>query len=518
MKAMVQKRYLELPKPGPEDKQADMDRLRAALEEEFGSVQIDYEVLLRDIHTVREAQYCVTAVLGWCSGWRLLGIQAGDTTQRRYALACDLGSTTIAVQLLDLNSQSVMRTETAVNGQVKLGTDILTRIFYTREPGLEVQRRAEMQSLAVQTIDGLIAALLKETEVDFCDAPVLMVSGNTTMIHFLLGIDAFCVFSAPFAPAFNRVPAVQSRALGFVYSGLICCMPSAANYLGGDIISGIWATGLVDEADLSLFVDIGTNGEMALGCQDFLITGAGAAGPALEGGISEFGMRAATGAVHAVQISPELDRIDVSVLGGGLPMGICGSGIVDLLAELFRKGWMDASGRLKSGASAHIRPVGRGDRPGELAVFYAEESGRGCPLGFSQTDIFQFTDTKAAAHTMVACLLEAAGVEAGQVRRIYLAGGFGEHLDLESAITIGMYPDLPRERFVSVGNASLTGAGKLLLNREGWHTIERILEQVYYLEFAMQPDFLDQMQAAKFYPHTNAALYPSVKQLQNVKF
>lgn len=514
MKAMVQKRYLELPLPGTEDKQADMDRLRRALEGEFGSIQVDYAVFLRDIHVIREAQYRVTAVLGWCAGWRLLGIQPGDTTRKRYALACDLGSTTVAVQLLDLNSQSVVRTATAVNAQVKLGTDILTRIFYTREPGLEAPRRAEMQRLAVQTIDGLISGLLKETGVDYIDAPVLMVSGNTTMTHFLMGIDAFCVFSAPFAPAFNQAPVVQAGTLGFAYSGMVLCMPSAANYLGGDIVSGIWATGLMDEVELSLFVDIGTNGEMALGCRDFLITGAGAAGPALEGGISEFGMRAAEGAVHAVRICPEADRIEVSVLGEGMPMGICGSGIVDLLAELFRKGWMDASGRLKSGVSSHIRPVGRGDRPEELAVFYAEESGRGCPLGFSQTDIFQFTDTKAAAHTMVACLLEAAGVEAGQVRKIYLAGGFGEHLDLESAITIGMYPDLPRERFVSVGNASLTGAAKLLFNREGWHAIQRILEQVYYLEFAMQPDFLDQMQAAKFYPHTNAALYPSVRQLQ----
>lgn len=511
MMAMVQKRYLELPLPGEEDKQADLDRLCRALEPEFGRVRIDYKVLAESINVIREAQYQVTAVLGWCNQWHLLGIQPGDTTEKRYAFACDLGSTTIAVQLLDLNKGKALDTQTAVNAQVKLGTDILTRIFYTREPGLEREHRSEMQKLAVQTIDDLIDGLLKKTGVCSEDAPMLMISGNTTMTHFLLGVDAFCVFSTPFAPAFNEVPPIWGRELGFYYSGMVCCMPSAANYLGGDIVSGIYSTELMEQDTLSLFVDIGTNGEMALGCRDFLIAGAGAAGPALEGGISEYGMRAAPGAVHAVKIVSSEDQIQISVIGDQAPMGICGSGIVDLLAELFRNGWMDSSGRLLEGTSCHIRPVGHGDRPDELAVFYAEKSGQGCPLAFTQTDILQFTDTKAAAHTMVACLLGSAGVEPSQLENIFLAGGFGEHVNLESAITIGMYPDLSRERFRSIGNSSLSGAVKLLLNREGFQSIRRILETVYYLEFAMQPDFLDQMRAAKFYPHTNMDLYPSVK-------
>ena len=522
MKPMVQKRYLELPLPNEEDKRADLDRLRAALEPEFGKVSVDYYVLLRDLHVIRDAQYQVTAVLGWLEGWKLLGIQPRNTQECCYALACDLGSTTIAVQLLDMNTGAVIETQTAVNAQVKLGTDILTRIFYTREPGLEEARRAEMRGLAVQTIDGLIGDILNKTKVCYEDAPVLMVSGNTTMTHFLLGVDAFCVFSAPFAPAFNEAPPLWGKELGFNYPGMIACMPSAANYLGGDIVSGIFSKGMTQEQELSLFVDIGTNGEMALGCKDFLIAGAGAAGPALEGGISEFGMRAAPGAVSAVHIISERDQIDISTIGNQAPMGICGSGIVDLLAELYRNGWMDAAGRLQPNVSSHIRPAGRGDRPEELAVFYAEESGRGVPLSFTQTDIIQFTDTKAAAHTMVACLLEAAGVDPNQLKRVYLAGGFGEHLNLESAITIGMYPDLSRDCFTPVGNSSLSGAAKLLLDRSGWDCMRRILDQVYYLEFAMQADFLDQMQAAKFYPHTDAGRYPSVVQQKitprNVKF
>lgn len=510
MKAMVQKRYLVLPEPGEGDKRADMDRLLCALEPEFGAVRLEYGVLARDCAVIRSAGYRVTAVLVWdADAWVLAGIQPGDTTARRYGLACDLGSTTIAVQLIELNSAGVVATEIAVNAQVALGTDILTRIFYTREPGQEAVRRAQMRTLAVRTIDECIERLLAAHGVEVDDCPAMVLAGNTTMIHFLLGMDAFCVFSAPFAPAFNAAPVLNTAELGFDYSGKLYCFPSAANYLGGDIVSGLMSTGMMNGDALSLFVDIGTNGEMAIGCRDFLVAGAGAAGPALEGGISEFGMRAAPGAVNSVHI--ENGALHITTIGGEAPRGICGSGIVDLLAEMFRNGWMDARGKLVPEAASCIRPVGRGERPEELAVFYAEQSALNCPLSFTQTDIAQFTDTKAAAHTMVDCLLEASGVAPDQLQHVYLAGGFGEFVNLESAVTIGLYPDLPREKFVPVGNASLSGARSLLLDREGFDAIRRILDNLYYVEFAMQPNFLDLMQAAKFYPHTNAAMYPSVK-------
>ena len=512
MKSMIQKRYLELPKPDEADKRADLDRLLHALEDEFGRVRADYGALLKGAEIVRAAEYRVTATLGYyVNSWTLLDIQAGDATQRRYALACDLGSTTIAVQLIDLNAARVVATETAVNAQVSLGTDILTRIFYTRESGLQEERRAQMRALAVETIDGCIERLLSENGVDAADCPMMTLAGNTTMTHFLLGVDAFCVFSTPFAPAFNAVPVLNARELGFRYGGRLYCFPSAANYLGGDVISGLLSVGIMEGDAVSLFVDIGTNGEMAIGCRDFLVAGAGAAGPALEGGISEFGVRAMPGAVNRVHISGDLLRY--TTIGNGAPRGICGSGIVDLLAQMFLNGWMDASGALVPDASPRIRPVCRGDRPDELAVFYAEaeESALDCGLSFTQTDIAQFTETKAAAHTMVACLLEASGVSPDQLEHIYLAGGFGEHLNLESALAIGLYPDLPREKFVAAGNTSLAGARKLLLDRGGFEGITHILDQLYYLEFAMQPNFLELMGAARFYPHTNAELYPSVR-------
>ena len=498
MDSLSQKRYLTLPEPGNGDNQADLDRLLAALEPEFGKVRVSYGVLSRDLDAVRRSGYRVTATLTDEGGaWNLARIQPGDRSRRHYGFACDLGSTTLAVQLVDLTKDAVADTRTAVNPQVRRGADILSRIFYTREPGQEAARQRELQSLAAGAIDGLIRELADAHGVDLEDCPMLVVSGNTTMIHFLLAVDAFCVFAAPFAPAFNRAPVLDAPSLGMTFPGRVYCFPSAANYLGGDIVSGLWATDVTESDALSLFVDIGTNGEMAIGCKDFLIAGAGAAGPALEGGISRDGMRASPGAVDTVRIEDGVLR--ATTIQNAPPKGICGSGIVDLLAQMRAAGWMNSLGRLEEGASERIvhRPLPHGEGD-ELSVVYAETA-EGRPLAFTQSDIAQFTDTKAAAHTMVACLLEAAGVAAEQLDRIYLAGAFGEHLNLESAIAIGLYPDLPRDRFIPAGNASLAGARKLLSHREGLRRAEKILKDVYYLEFAMQPNFLELMGAARFY-------------------
>lgn len=497
MNAMTQKRFFALPQPGEGDNHADLDRLMAALRPEFGQVRIAYPVLHRDIDFIRQSEYRVTATLSFeDGGWNLVRIQPGDTSGQHFGLACDLGSTTVAVQLVDLSAGRVVATRTAVNAQTSLGADILTRIFYAHEPGQQAPRRAELQRRTVETIDGLIAQLLSDSGVRAEDCPLLVVAGNTTMIHFLLGVDAFCVFSAPFAPEFNRAPVLDAPELGFAYTGRVYCFPSAANYLGGDILSGMWSVDLMGDDELSMFVDIGTNGEMAIGCRDFLIAGAGAAGPALEGGISKNGMRAAPGAVDRVRI--ESGELRCTTIGDQPALGICGSGIVDLLAQMRRNDWMNCYGYLVEGASPRIREV-ESDEKRELAVIYAEayQSGSGEPLAFTQADIFQFLDTKAAARTMIACLLEAAGVDPSEVRRIYLAGAFGEHLDLESSIAIGLYPNLPRDRFVSVGNASLAGARKLLMDRSGLAVVDRLLESLYYLEFAMQPNFLDLMASSR---------------------
>ena len=285
-------------------------------------------------------------------------------------------------------------------------------------------------------------------------------------------------------------------------------MPAASNYVGGDIVSGLLEVGLHKNAEVGMFFDIGTNGELVIGNRDWLVAGAGAAGPALEGYISRFGMRAAPGAVDTVRI--EAGRLSVTTIGGEKPVGICGSGIIDLLAQMRRNGWINMAGELEPGASDRIVFL---QEEQEYAAVYATaaESAAGTPLYFSQTDIHQYLDTKAAAYTMVDCLLDTAGVSGEDLSKCYLSGAFAAHSDLESAITIGIFPDLPREKYKVLPNSSLDGAKALLLDYGRLEEARYLAENIYCLQFASIPDFLVRMQAAKFIPHTDLRRFPSVQ-------
>lgn len=502
-RGITKKEFFRLTPPGETDTLGDLDRLRQAMESVLGPVRIPYRAARRDARVLAASGYAVTATVWWDgAGWNLLRIEEGDRRLRHYGLAADLGSTTVTVSLLDCNTGAHLGSQTGANRQIAYGEDILSRIFYTKD---DEEKRNELQEQTARTLNELTEALLYEAGVEPGEIGAMTIGGNTTMLQFLWGLDAFRIFSAPFAPVAGAMEPIPAGELGLALDAMVYCYPAAANYLGGDVTAGILATGMTRREGVSLLIDIGTNGEITLGNRDFLIAGAGAAGPALEGGISRHGMRAEPGAIDTVTIDET--GLHTTVLGGGKARGICGSGVVDLLAQMLLSGWMLCSGRLAEGKDPRIVPY-----EGELAVQYAtgEESETGEPLYFTQEDIRQFTQTKAAANTMVGCLLEASGLTAAEVETIYLAGAFGQHLNLESAIAIGMYPDLPREKFVVAGNTSLAGAEALLLDRENWQRAQEVVKTIYYLQFAMQEDFLPRMQAARFYPHTDLSLYPTV--------
>ena len=256
-----------------------------------------------------------------------------------------------------------------------------------------------------------------------------------------------------------------------------------------------------------MFFDIGTNGELVLGCRDWIVAGAGAAGPALEGYISRHGMRAGPGAIDRVEIRDGVLRY--TTIEGAKAVGICGSGIIDLVAQMRLAGWINAAGHLEPGATARIRWL---EEEGEYAAVYAleEESATGEALAFTQTDIRQYLDTKAAAYTMIDCLLETAGCRPEDLAHCYLSGAFAAHSDLESAITVGIFPDLPREKYVALANTSLDGAGLVLQERSRLEEIRTLLQRICCVQFASIPDFLVRMQAAKFIPHTDLTRYRSV--------
>ena len=507
MNSFSKKEYLSLQMPTEEVAVSDQKRILLALEAlGYPHVTMPLRVIRKLYPLCRDANFDITVSLVQReTDWVITDVEPGDQRQHHYGLAVDYGSTTIVMQLVDLNSGSVIGEEKVVNGQVQYGTDILTRITYSLEDPSHAQ---DLQKATVETFRQLLEALTDATGINAAKCPVMIVSGNTTMIHFLLGLNAWTVFASPFAPVSSDPGFLWGEEVGMAFEGLLYIIPSASNYIGGDIVSGLLKLDIHKQVETCMFFDIGTNGELVLGNKEWMIAGAGAAGPALEGYISRYGMRAAPGAIDKVKISD--GRISYTTIGNRKPVGICGSGIIDLLAQMRLNGWINMAGHLNPDASDRI--VYLQDENQYAAVYAtAEESETGDPLYFTQTDIDQYLDTKAAAFTMIECILDSAGITEKQVEKCYLSGAFPAHSDLEAAITIGIFPDLPREKYHMIANTSLEGARILLTNRDRLEEMRELLENMYCVQFASVPDFLIRMQAAKFMPHTDMDRFPTIK-------
>ena len=511
MKGFSEKIYLSLKMPIEEVPVSDQKRILLALETlGYKNVTMPLSVLRTLYPMCRDADFDITVTLvSRETDWVVVNVEPGDQSKNHYGLAVDYGSTTIVMQLIDMNSGTVIDQVKAVNGQTAYGTDILSRITYSLENPAHMD---DLQRATAKTFESLLAELTENTGLEAAKCPIMIVSGNTTMIHFLLKLNAWTVFASPYAPVCSNPGFFWGKELGMDFDGLIYIIPSASNYIGGDIVSGLLKLDIHKKEETSLFFDIGTNGELVIGNKDWIMAGAGAAGPALEGYISRFGMRAADGAIDSVKI--EGKTLSFTTIGNRKPVGICGSGIIDLLAQMRLNGWINMAGELNPDVSNRIIYLAKEQ---QYAAVYAlaEESASGEPLYFSQTDIRQYLDTKAAAYTMVECLMETAGVTTDDLAHLYLSGAFTAHSDLESAITIGIFPDLPRENYNVLSNTSLDGARILLLDRSRLQEVRELSENIYCVQFASIPDFLIRMQAAKFIPHTDMSRYPSIQALLN---
>lgn len=507
MKCFSEKVYLEITPPTEEDTKSDQHRICQTLSDVgYKNAKIPLHILQKLYPLCRECDYHITVTLVYREkDWIVTDVEAGDTRQMHYGLAVDYGSTTIVMQLVDLNTGAVVAQVRGTNGQRTYGTDILTRITYTMEDSGHAD---DLQKVTVETFQSLIGQLASQTDIKVRSCPIMIVSGNMTMIHFLLKLNAWTVFSSPFAPVTTEPGWLWGSELGLDFSGMLYIIPSASNYVGGDIVSGLLNLDIRQSEDTLLFFDIGTNGELVIGNREWMLAGAGAAGPALEGYISRFGMQAGKGAIDTVTIHGK--DLTFTTIDGSRPVGICGSGIIDLLAQMRLHGWINIAGTLNPDVTPRIIYL---EEEQEYAAVYAtaEESGSGEPLYFSQTDIKQYLDTKAAAYTMMDCLLESAGCLETDISHFYLSGAFSAHSNLESAITIGIFPDQPREKYTCISNASLDGARILLLDRTRMDDIQYFTENLYCVQFASIPDFLIRMQAAKFIPHTDIKRYPTVE-------
>lgn len=496
MDALSRKICLKLQPPTEADAESDVQRILDALPGDVKPAVFPLHTLRSLYPLLPDSGWHITVTLAYRGNdWEVIRLEPGDTTACHFGVAVDLGSTTVCMRLVDLNTGSVIAQESEYNGQIAFGEDILTRVFYSKgDPG----KLRQLHDATIGTFRTVLERLSEDSGIPVEEYTAMVVSGNTTMMHFFLELDAFAVFSSPYAPHASRFDFYPAIELGLPQRGYVFCTPCRANYLGGDILSGMVATGLPEREEISVFLDVGTNGELVVGNRHFLLTGAGAAGPALEGGVVKTGMRAVEGAVSYVKL--ENGVFSLTVLGGGAPKGICGSGIVDMIAQLLLNGLLDFRGKFREDAPGVVC------ENGELAVCYAPG------LFFYQSDVDAFIRTKSAANTMVSYILDYAGIPMSDVSRFYVAGAFGTHLDKESAVTIGLYPDLPRDRIINAGNSSLEGSQRILCDRRWVHDFDQMLEHMEYIQFGAVPDFISRMTAAMALPHTDMDLYPTVRQ------
>jgi uncharacterized 2Fe-2S/4Fe-4S cluster protein (DUF4445 family) len=494
-----------------EDGRSDLDRLTRAIQEGWGKQPIEYS--LDDIRKVadalRAARGQVTATLARESGrLQVIDIEPGDTTHRHFAIAIDVGTTTVAAELIDLAAAQIVAARSDYNDQIACGLDVISRINYARGPG----RLEELRTRVLGTINRLIRQLAKSHGVEPREISNAAISGNTVMTHLLLGLKPEYLRLAPYTPTLLQAPYLRNWEVGLEINprAWLHFSPAIGSYVGGDITAGILCTDLATVTeDINLFIDIGTNGEIVLGNNRFLMACACSAGPAFEGSGIECGMRACTGAIEKAQVDPGTGVARCSTIGNVPPRGICGSGMIDLVASLFLTGWIDAAGKFD-----RVRPcaaIGVEGRRARYTLASAEQSGTGKPIVITEIDLENIIRTKASIYSACALMLEQVGLRFEDIRNLYIAGGFGRFLDLENATVIGLVPDLPRERFHYLGNASLMGSYMVVVSQDYRRRQLELAQRMTYLELNTDPAYMEQYTGALFLPHTDPNRFPSVK-------
>lgn len=506
---LTTKLYLELPRPTIEDNVSDLERLyrEIRLRKDSPVLQTSLYNLKQLGEILRDADWKITVTLASRNdALEILFIEPGDMGHKNYGLAFDIGTTTISGELVDLNSKKILATKTAYNKQATFGSDVITRIIHAEQ----VSGLKELHEAVTDTMNEIISELTAEHNINLNDVTSILCAGNTTMIHLLLSIDPAHIRKDPYIPTVNSVPTIRATEADIHIHprGLLSCAPGVASYVGGDITSGIISSGLYKEKDLSILIDIGTNGEIALGNKDFIVSCAASAGPAFEGSGLGCGMRASRGAIQKVKIDAAGDRVNFDCIGDTRPLGICGSGYIDIIAQMLKTGLIDRAGKISAQNSRRVRS---GDLGREFVVAFREEAGTGQDISINEADIDNLKRAKAAIYSATSVLARHMRTNLSAIKKFFIAGGFGTYLDIENALIIGLLPDLGKERFVFIGNSSLAGAREMLISYPARKLAEEIARKVTYFELSTDAAYMDEYMAALFFPHTDLSRFPSIK-------
>lgn len=496
--------------PTLEDTMPDTERLTMALEGALGcdKVCLSYPTVHKLARVLRQSGFHV-AVAGTLKDgvFHAMDVRNANEPQPMCGLAIDIGTTTVSAVITDLKTGKLLAKGSGGNGQIRYGADVINRIVEQgRKGGVERLQKAIVE----ETLQPLTRALCASAKVDADRILRCCVASNTTMNHLLLGVDADPVRMEPYIPTFFHWDGLKAGDIRFVANpdAKVVLAPNIGSYVGGDITAGTLTSRIWDKDEFSLFIDLGTNGEIVFGNRDFMMSCACSAGPAFEGGDISCGMRATDGAVEAVTIDRETLEPTLSIVGkeGQKPVGICGSGIIDVIAELYRTSAISAKGHFVRENRRILRDE---HGMGRYVLAFSNESDTGREIAITEVDIECFIRAKGAIFSAIHIMLSSLDMDVSVLEHIYVAGGIGSGINMENAVRIGMFPDVDRALFQYIGNSSLAGAYALVLSNAAEEKVHELASNMTYLELSTEPKYMEEFVAACFLPHTNKELFPS---------
>jgi uncharacterized 2Fe-2S/4Fe-4S cluster protein (DUF4445 family) len=504
---MVKKYYLQLPEPSLEDPRSDADRIIQGLNKAYKitGITIQFDILKNLAPLLRQFNWQITVTV-WNNA-EIIAIEAGNTTKRLFGLALDIGSTKLAAYLLDLIKGEVLAVDSAMNPQIPYGEDIISRINYLCDPA-KTPNSPELQQILIKTINELIDSLCEKAAVSFEEIYEMTAVGNTVMHHIFLNLNPKHLALAPYTPVIRSGINLKPKQVGIKINstGNLYCLPVIAGYNGADNVAVLLATEIYKRPELCLALDIGTNTEVVLGNKDQILVCSCASGPAFEGASIKFGMRAASGAIERIQIDPNTLKCSYKTIDSLPPRGICGSAIVDIIAELLKVGIIDISGKMNKALES---PYFRQGLDGyEFILAPANETANKLDIVITQKDVRQIILAKAAMHSGIMLLIDELDVTEADIEKIFIAGAFGNYMDVANARFIGMYPEFALNKVSIVGNAAGTGARMALLSKKLRNLAESLSQQIKYVELAAKKNFQSVYLNSTFIPYADLSKFP----------
>ena len=511
--APVEKKFLQLPEPTLQDNLSDLTRLISYLKAQHDEHRLDVALsVIRKIpEIIRQKDFEVTATLVRpvrdIGKTRLINVQPGDTTSRSYAIAMDIGTTTIYGQVIDLISGDVLAENGDFNGQISYGEDVISRIVYAEKKG-GLQR---LHEVVLNTINKILDKIIKNAGIDHEDLSTITLAGNTTMTQLLLKVNPRFIRRSPYVPAATLYPPTRAMDLGMAVGDHVSALvyPAVSSYVGGDIVAGVMGSGIYRTEKLTLYLDVGTNAEIVIGNQDWLACAACSAGPAFEGGGLKFGMRAEKGAIEDFSIDPATYEPMIITIGNVRPKGICGSGLITMVAILFEMGIINNLGKFNR--ELDTDRIRENEGVYEYVLAWKDDSQIDRDVVLTEIDIENLIRAKGAIYSGCMTLLTEVGMNIPDIEHIILAGGFGSYVDLEKAMVIGLLPEMDPAKVTFIGNGSLMGARMSSLTNRIRKDVVEVTEKMTNFELSDTPSYMDNYIAALFLPHTDINQFPKLK-------